>query len=211
MSAAEKNPQGGGLEALRRRPPTKHASTPRSARERSVRCGKNVAVSSRIAGDYEEVAFYANGGDWVATWHPPEEEPEGQAHGATGICVVDGDQIVLVSEDGEMWGFPGGRTEEGETWRQTLEREMDEEACARVKSARLLGFSRGECTSGAEKGLVLVRSLWRADVELAEWEPRFEIPHRRIIAAGELSEHLFLPEGVEPIFRRMLREAGLSF
>jgi hypothetical protein len=56
-------------------------------------------------------------------------------------------------------------SEPGESWEQTLRREMDEKACATVVGARLLGFTRGQCVAGPERGLVLVRSVWRADVE----------------------------------------------
>jgi hypothetical protein len=33
---------------------------------------------------------------------------------------------------------------------------MREEACAIITRAKLLGFSRGECVEGHERGLVLV-------------------------------------------------------
>jgi ADP-ribose pyrophosphatase YjhB (NUDIX family) len=82
-------------------------------------------------------------------------------------------------------GFPAGRPEEGESWEETLRREMLEEACAIVGRARLLGFSRGACVAGPEEGLVLVRSMWRAEVQLEPWEPRFEIPHRRVVTATD--------------------------
>jgi hypothetical protein len=47
------------------------------------------------------------------------------------------------------------RPEPGETWEQTLRREMDEEACATVTGARLLGFTHGRCLTGPERGTVL--------------------------------------------------------
>jgi hypothetical protein len=59
---------------------------------------------------------------------------------------------------------------------------MDEEACATVIRARLLGFTRGQCVTGPERGLILVRSVWRADVELRPWQARFEIADRRVVA-----------------------------
>src|SRR5256885_1951723 len=78
------------------------------------------------------------------------------------------------------------------SWEQTLRREMDEEACATVVGARLLGFTRGECVAGPERGLVLVRSVWRADVELRPWEARFEIADRRVVAAAAVEDALSL-------------------
>ena len=167
-------------------------------------------MSGHVLQDGEEIALWANGGDWIATWYPPDDEPSGQAHGATGICIAT-DGLVLISPDGERWGFPGGRTEAGETWRDTLDREMLEEACATVVDARLLGFMWAECRTGHEKGLVLVRSTWRAEVELADWLPQFEVPHRRVVPISDLAAHLWMEEGFEPIYRRQLHEAGLPY
>jgi hypothetical protein len=55
---------------------------------------------------------------------------------------------------------------------------------------------------------VLVRSFWRADVELEEWAPRFEIPHRRLVRPEEVLS--LLPRAYLPFFRRAVREAGLA-
>jgi ADP-ribose pyrophosphatase YjhB (NUDIX family) len=117
--------------------------------------------------------------------------------------------VVLISNDGERWGWPGGRPEGDESWEQTLRREIWEETCAIVGDARLLGFSRGVCLTGPEEGLVLVRSIWRAEVELRPWKPRFEIAHRRVVPADELLSHLWMEDGMEAIFHRALTEAGL--
>src|SRR5262245_38409554 len=97
------------------------------------------------------------GQDWLVSWHPPADVPDGLRHGAAGVCVA-GDQLVLISPDGDQWGFPAGRPEGEETFEETLRREVWEEACARVTAARLLGFARGECVAGHEEGRVLVRS-----------------------------------------------------
>ena len=86
---------------------------------------------------------------------------------------------------------------------------MDEEACATVVSARLLGFTRGQCVGGPERGRVLVRSVWRADVELRPWEARFEIAERRVFAAAAIEDALSLgSHPFAPIIRRELREAA---
>ncbi len=161
------------------------------------------------ARDGEEFVIVANGGEWRSAWHPPHAEPPGTNHGAAALCVAPDGGVVLVSQDGAHWSLPGGRPEGDETWEQTLRREILEEACCTVRAARLLGFSRGACTSGPEQGLVLVRSLWRAEVEVLPWEPRFEISHRRIVPAAELREHLWIDPGFEPIYARWLTEAGL--
>lgn len=166
-------------------------------------------IQRRAARDGEEFAVQSNGGDWVSSWHSPITAPAGTPHGANAFCITADDQVVLISNDGERWGWPGGRPEGNETWEQTLRRELLEEICAIVHGARLLGFCRGACLTGPEKGRVLVRSVRRAEVELLPWEPRFEIAHRQAVPAADLVSHLWMEEGFEPIYHRTLTEAGL--
>jgi len=164
----------------------------------------------RMAGDLEEVPVTAGGGGWTMSWHPPGEAPPGQAHGANAFCVTADGGVVLISRDGSRWGWPGGRPERGESWEDTLRREMLEEACAIVTGARLLGFVRSRCLGRPEQGLVLVRSIWRAEVTLLPWRPEFEIPFRRVVPAHELAGHLWMEEGAAPIYSRAAREALLT-
>ena len=164
---------------------------------------------TRAARDGEEFTVWSNGGDWLTAWHAPSSAPTGMPHGANGFCIAGDDGVVLISNDGERWGWPGGRPEGNESWEETLRREVMEETCSIVRSARLLGFCRSACLSGAENGRVLVRSIWRADVEVMPWKPRFEISHRRVVPAAELMSHLWVEAGFEPIYLRALREAGL--
>jgi ADP-ribose pyrophosphatase YjhB (NUDIX family) len=162
-----------------------------------------------MARDREEEPVPNGGDEWRMAWHPPDAVPPGTPHGANAFCVTAGD-VVLISSDGSRWGWPGGRPERGESWEDTLRREMLEEACAEVTSARLLGFVRSRCVSGAEEGLVLVRSIWRADVSLRPWQPEFEIPFRRVVPARDLALNLWMEDGAGPIYSRAAREAALA-
>ncbi|GAA3214268.1 NUDIX domain-containing protein [Dactylosporangium siamense] len=162
------------------------------------------------APDGTPLAARGNHQDWLLSWHPPGERPEGRAHGASGVCVAGAD-LVLVSHHGGHFGPPGGRPEGDETDLETLCRELREEACVRVTAAGLLGFSRSECVAGPELGLVLVRSFWRAEVLVDPWEPRFEVPHRRIVpAAAALDEVWDYADGSVRIMARVLAEARLA-
>ena len=118
-------------------------------------------------------------------------------------------QIVLISQDGVKWEHPAGRPEGDETWRQTLDREVMEEACATVIEATLLGFIRGRCVRGEEKGLVFVRSLWFAEVELQIWKPEHEVQYRILVGEDEVDAEIDYPWGMAPIYNRWLAESRL--
>ncbi|MFC5830600.1 NUDIX hydrolase [Nonomuraea insulae] len=146
------------------------------------------------AHDGERMLTHSNGQDWLVSWHPVDDPQEGKPHGAAGICVTAAKEMVLISHDGEHWGFPAGRPEGTETIEETLRREMLEEACVTVIGSRLLGYSRSECVRGHELGLVLIRSYWRAEVRLQEWEPEFEIQHRRLVPESEAKKYVRDPD-----------------
>lgn len=114
-----------------------------------------------------------------------------------------------MSPDGLRWTLPGGRPEPGETPYDTLVREVAEEACATVTGARLLGYSRGTCLAGPEKGLVLVRAMWLAQVTVEPWVPVFEMTHRELVPFDEAFARVEIQPGQEHIFRRHFVEAGL--
>ncbi|QPP09426.1 NUDIX domain-containing protein [Streptomyces bathyalis] len=149
-----------------------------------------------------------NGQTWHIAWHPPPDPPPGTPHGAEAVCFA-GDRIVVVSRDGRRWGLPAGRPERNEQWAETMRREVREEACCEVTGCRLLGYSRGVCVRGHQKGLVLVRSMWRAEVQLEPWDPQFEMAHRRLLPAREAFRSVTVPDGLGPFHRRLFTEAGV--
>jgi ADP-ribose pyrophosphatase YjhB (NUDIX family) len=175
--------------------------TERSIRQSAARDGEQIAVR---AGEAQ-----SNDQDWIVSWHPALTPPEGTPHGSSGICVTGDGGIVLISEDGERWDVPGGGPEGNETWEETLRREVREEACATVVHASLLGFCRSACIAGPQVGQVLVRSLWRAEVELGPWEPQFEVAHRRVVGAAEVVDQVACADGLARIICRALHEAAI--
>lgn len=162
----------------------------------------------RAARDLEEFEFHDDGQDWVGSWHPPTlPPPKGTPHGSAAVCLTVAGQVVLITADSKSWGLPGGRPMPGEDWRATLEREVLEEACARVDRASLLGFVRGVCVRGSDEGLVIVRSLWLAYVSLLPWEPRHEIRERALVPPDSVLSRVDHPVGLRPIYRRWFHEA----
>ncbi len=142
------------------------------------------------------------------SWHPPElPAPDGIPNGSAGICFTPENNVVVVTWPGVDWELPGGRPDGNEDWRQTLDREVFEEACAVVDDATLLGFARGACVEGSEQGRVLVRSLWCADVSLEPWEPRHETTARMIVPPGEALERVGFGGDHRPIYERWFRDA----
>ncbi|MFF3559328.1 NUDIX domain-containing protein [Streptomyces sp. NPDC002574] len=151
----------------------------------------------------------AHGQDWRVAYCPPPEPPPGTPYGAEVVCVV-GDRILLVSEDGQRWRLPSSRPEPRERCRDTMRREVREEACAAVVERRLLGFSRGVCVRGPQEGLVLIRAMWRAEVRLAPWDPHRGTVHRRLLSVGEAFRTLTIPEGLGPFYRKLFAQAVVS-
>jgi hypothetical protein len=47
--------------------------------------------------------------DWLVSWHPPPDPPDGIPHGAEGVCVTPTGDVVLISSDGTAWELPAGR------------------------------------------------------------------------------------------------------
>ena len=158
--------------------------------------------------NYETIEIETGGQTVIVTWFPAHDEPYGTGHGSAGICVTDQDEVVLISPDGKTWGFPGGRPEGDESWEETMRREVREEACVDVVNARLLGFSRGECVRGHEKGLVLIRSLWLAHVDVLPWQPELETVGRKCVSFGDVLD-VCAPDVFAPLHHRALIEANV--
>lgn len=93
-----------------------------------------------------------------------------------------------------------------------MKREVREEACVTVVQVKLVGFARSICIAGSQKGPNLVRSNWRARVELAPWKPEFEIPNRRVFPEADKRDLLIAPQpaGSVPVLLRAFDKAMKS-
>ena len=61
--------------------------------------------------DTEQVRVRIGDDEILVSWHPPDRPPDGQRHGAEGICVTDSGEVIVVSRGGQCWKFPAGRPE----------------------------------------------------------------------------------------------------
>ena len=172
------------------------------------------------ARDGEEFDFHDAGQEWLVSFHPVSQPPpEGKAHGALGFCFTPDGLLVLVSKDNQKWELPAGRPEGIEGWRETLDREVLEEASAHVEDAVLLGYSKGVCTKGREEGLVIIRSLWWASVTIQPYVPDYEMKYRTLLSPEEALRRILVesfvptsdgrekPAGNRAVLRRAFVEA----
>ncbi len=162
----------------------------------------------RVAADFDVIEHVDARQRWLVSWHPAGAPPPlGTGHGSAAVCITSDEFVVLVRErDTDNWQIPGGRPEGNESWRETLDREVLEEACANVADATLLGFVRSECVEGGQQGTVLIRAMWRAAVHLLAWEPRFEMVERRLFTPQQALEVGIWNRSLAPIYRRLFSD-----
>ena len=76
-------------------------------------------------------------GDIRVVLDPAEVSPSVDA---VVVVLFAGEKLVLVRNRGRAWEFPGGRREGGESWEETVAREVLEEAGARIAELGYLGY-----------------------------------------------------------------------
>lgn len=59
-----------------------------------------------------------------------------------GVCFTKDRKICIVENPRGHWTLPGGTPEKGESFKQTLKREVDEEADIKITNIELLGYQK---------------------------------------------------------------------
>ncbi|MCC7290384.1 NUDIX hydrolase [bacterium] len=78
--------------------------------------------------------------EWIQTADLTRFQPITQVY---GICFNNAGEILIIKKpDGNQWKIPGGRPEPGESFEETLRRELMEEATVSVKNCRPLGVQK---------------------------------------------------------------------
>ena len=75
----------------------------------------------------------------------------------------DGRILLIRREDNGLWAMPGGATEVGETWAQSVERELREETALRGTATSLLGVFDASLWGGRFRFQLYV-SVWLVEV-----------------------------------------------
>ena len=97
------------------------------------------------------------------------EEYEGSLPHATPYVAADaavfrdGRILLIRREDNGLWAMPGGATEVGETWAQSAERELHEEAGVEGTATRLLGVFDSRLW-GSRAKYHIYSSVWLVEV-----------------------------------------------
>jgi 8-oxo-dGTP pyrophosphatase MutT (NUDIX family) len=128
-----------------------------------------------------------DGRGYRVSWFDPPFVPQPEdTTQALGICFTAGGEIVLVTLDGDEWSLPGGTIEPSETLEQTLEREVREEACARVLATRYVGCQRVD-ELDTDRASYYQTRFW-ARVELDPFIPEHEMTARILVAPAPFSK-----------------------
>lgn len=75
----------------------------------------------------------------------------------------DGKILLIKRDDNGLWAMPGGATEVGETWAQSVERELHEEAGVVGKATQLLGVFDSRLWGSRQK-YQIYNSVWLVEI-----------------------------------------------
>ena len=141
-------------------------------------------------------------------WMPPAFVPPRELTTQVyGVCFTENRKIVLVTTGDGRWNLPGGHPEEGETLEAALEREVWEEARARVVRSQYIGCQQIEDPDALEGPTLYYQARFWARVEIYPFKALYETTERRLVDPSELLDKLFWCD--LPIAKAML-DCGLA-
>src|SRR5262245_57108491 len=108
-----------------------------------------------------------------------------------GVCFTEHRKIVLVTTGDGRWNLPGGRPEQDETLEAALDREVWEEARARVVRAQYIGCQQVEDPDSLDGPALYYQARYWARVEIYPFKALFETTDRKLIDPDEFLDSLF--------------------
>src|SRR4051812_29124994 len=141
---------------------------------------------------------------WMPAPFVPPRELTTQAY---GICFTEHRKIALITTGDGRWNLPGGHPEAGETLEAALEREVWEEARARVVRSQYIGCQQIEDPDAADGPPIYYQARFWARVEVYPFKALFETTERKLIDPTEFLTSLHW--GNVPIAKTIL-DAGIA-
>ena len=141
-------------------------------------------------------------------WMPPTfVPPRDLTTQAYGVCFTEHRKIVLVTTGNGRWNLPGGHPVANETLEAALEREVWEEARARVVRSQYIGCQQIDDPDAEAGPKLYYQARFWARVEVYPFKALFETTDRRLVDPDELLDTLFW--GDLPIAKTVL-DCGLA-
>lgn len=112
-------------------------------------------------------------------WHIADELPreKDKISQSSAYCFFN-NKIAIVKNKDNFWAIPGGHLEKGEEPRDTVIREVLEEACVKIKKPRLLGYQEIIKSNGSK----IYQLRWCAMIEqVLPFKSDFEIEEVKFI------------------------------
>lgn len=119
-------------------------------------------------------------------------EFNGEKHTQVSGYILNDDNQLLIVKNGKTWTIPGGHPENNETFTETLEREIMEEACVTIKDSAYLGAV--EVVENDEV-YYQVRYTARAK-EILPFTDEWETCERKFVNINNLKEYISWSDGI---------------
>ena len=153
---------------------------------------------------YPRVNISYKGGEYYLTWIRTDSiknySPITQVY---GVCFDSNKKILIARSSNEaQWQIPGGTPEKGETYKQTLKRELLEETDVEVEDIKILGVQRVEVPNQPKRIHYQLRCICNIKHLLAQTaDPaKGKVWERKLVESNEVTKYVKWGKTGEAIF-----------